>query len=120
MLCPRPKLGTRHCTSVYEIRRPAPQFFVPLALTATEAHPSVHRVPVRKGMLQLNGRMKISGGQFAAPACPHSFLEAMRAPSASERNFIQQKAGYTGPKPANVPKPQSVPAMTRSRPTMLA
>ena len=75
---------------------------------------------VKKGSLQLNGREKITGGQFAGPACPHSFFEAMRAPSASERIFIQQKAGNTGPKPANVPNPQSVPAITRSRPTTFA
>ena len=120
MLCPAPKSGMGHCTLVYKIRRPAPQTSVLPGRTVSGTRSSVNGMPVRKGSLQLNGRKKISGGQFAAPACPHSFFEAMRAPSASERNFIQQKAGNTGPKPANVPKPQSVPAMTRSRPTTLA
>ena len=31
--------------------------------------------------------------QFADPARPHSFLDAISAPSASERSFIQQKGG---------------------------
>ena len=35
-------------------------------------------------------------------------------------SFAQQMDGCTAPKPANVPKPQSVPAITRSLPTISA
>src|SRR5262245_23349520 len=49
--------------------------------------------------------------QFAE-ARPHNLADAMRAPSASDLSFIQQIDGCTGPKPAKVPKPQSVPAIT--------
>jgi hypothetical protein len=45
-------------------------------------------------------------------------LSASAAPSVSVRNFAQQMSGSIGPKPAQVPKPQSVPAITRSGPTM--
>ena len=48
---------------------------------------------------------------------PHRRSLAICAPSTSERNLSQATSGSTGPKPAKVPKPQSVPAMTRSRPT---
>ena len=51
---------------------------------------------------------------------PQSVLLAMRAPSAIAANFIYAISGSTGPKPAKVLKPQSLPAITRSRPTMLA
>ncbi len=40
------------------------------------------------------------------------------APAARLRNFSQTMSGSTTPKPAKVEKPQSVPAITRSRPTM--
>ena len=48
-----------------------------------------------------------------APARSASF-----APSAIAASLAQQIVGSMGPKPAQVPKPQSVPAMTRSAPTM--
>jgi len=41
---------------------------------------------------------------------------AMRAPSAIDSSLAKTISGSTAPNPANVEKPQSVPAMTRSRP----
>jgi folate-dependent phosphoribosylglycinamide formyltransferase PurN len=46
--------------------------------------------------------------------------EASRAPSASADIFAQATPGSTAACPTQVPKPQSVPAMTRSRPTSRA
>jgi hypothetical protein len=57
------------------------------------------------------------------PAAPQrqSWDDAIRAPSDSERNFAQAISGSTCRiDRANVAKPQSVPAMTRSRPTTSA
>src|SRR5262249_21463575 len=52
---------------------------------------------------------------------PHSRALAIAAPSASARNFAQTMLGATiGDAVAAVPKPQSLPAITRSRPTMPA
>ena len=39
----------------------------------------------------------------------------MRAPSAAAASFTQTTSSATYSRPANVPKPQSVPAITRSR-----
>jgi len=47
---------------------------------------------------------------------PQSRLVAMRAPSTMELNLAQ----HTSPWPTREPMPQSVPAITRSRPTILA
>ena len=59
-------------------------------------------------------------GDHAAFA-PHSFLLAIAAPSLSARNFAQTIESTTvGSARTAVPKPQSTPAMTRSRPTMSA
>jgi hypothetical protein len=51
---------------------------------------------------------------------PHNRRDAMAAPSASDRSLRYVTSGSTGPKPANVPKPQSLPAITRSRPSRSA
>jgi hypothetical protein len=48
--------------------------------------------------------------------CPHRVFVARRAPSAMAANFAQQIEGW----PTRVPRPQSVPASTFSRPTNLA
>ena len=59
----------------------------------------------------------------AAPdqaAAPHRCSEAILAPSAWDRNFAQVTLGTTTSIPAIVPNPQSVPAITLSRPTTSA
>ena len=55
-------------------------------------------------------------------ACPRyqSSFEASRAPSARLASFAQTMSGSTAAWPTQVPKPQSVPAMTFSRPTSRA
>src|SRR6185312_4413253 len=50
----------------------------------------------------------------------HSCFDASRAPSESEASFIHTILESTCSRPAKVPKPQSTPAMTFSRPTTLA
>ena len=50
----------------------------------------------------------------------HSLLLAISAPSANVFSLAQTISGSTTPKPAKVEKPQSVPAITRSRPIILA
>src|SRR5262249_52121653 len=47
----------------------------------------------------------------------HSSSDASRAPSLIDRNFAQTMLGAMIDMPAPVPKPQSLPAMTFSRPT---
>jgi hypothetical protein len=47
----------------------------------------------------------------------HNRSVAVRAPSTIEASFAQVMSGSTVSKPAKVAKPQSVPAMTFSRPT---
>ena len=51
---------------------------------------------------------------------PHRCAEAILAPSAWDRNFAQVTLGTTTSIPATVPNPQSVPAITLSRPTTSA
>jgi hypothetical protein len=53
-------------------------------------------------------------------AAPHRCSEAILAPSAWDRNFAQVTVGTTVSIPAMVPNPQSVPAITLSRPTTSA
>jgi hypothetical protein len=53
-------------------------------------------------------------------SAPHRCLEAIMAPSAWDRNFAQVTPGTTVSNPATVPNPQSVPAITLSRPTTSA
>ena len=62
------------------------------------------------------------GGGGGGPAYPlaNSLREAISAPSARLPSFAQAISASTAPKPAKVAKPQSVPAITRSRPTMSA
>jgi hypothetical protein len=47
-------------------------------------------------------------------------LLAMRAPSAIAANFAHTTSGSTAAWPTQVPNPQSLPAITFSRPTSLA
>ncbi len=62
-----------------------------------------------------------SPGPPPAAAQRQSWDDAIRAPSDSARNFAQAISGSTCRiERANVAKPQSVPAMTRSRPTTSA
>lgn len=67
-------------------------------------------------------RMMHEGASMGCTATqPQSTCEARRAPSAMERSFAHTMPGSTcGLLLANVPKPQSVPAMTFSRPTTSA
>src|ERR1700689_2213334 len=51
----------------------------------------------------------------AQPARPHNRRDAMRAPSAAAASFPQTISSATYSRPAKVPKPQSVPAITRPR-----
>src|SRR5579884_1580830 len=53
---------------------------------------------------------------LASYARPHRTLLARRAPSTKESNLAQQIDGW----PTRVPRPQSVPARTFSRPTRRA
>jgi hypothetical protein len=57
-----------------------------------------------------------------SPPYSHNFPDAIWAPSASARSLAQTMLSATigGALPTKVPKPQSTPAMTRSRPTMSA
>jgi hypothetical protein len=50
----------------------------------------------------------------------HRYAEAILAPSAWDRNFAHVTVGTTTSIPAAVPNPQSVPAITFSRPTTSA
>src|SRR5262245_41789638 len=50
----------------------------------------------------------------------HNSFDASRAPSASAASFIHTILESTCSRPAKVPKPQSTPAMTFSRPTTRA
>src|SRR5262249_33680077 len=52
-----------------------------------------------------------------AASAQNSRFDAIRAPSTSARSFAQATSGCTSSPAPEVPKPQSVPAMTRSRPT---
>ena len=63
-------------------------------------------------------RCGLECGLLGQPARDRSV--ARRAPSASEPSLAQQMSGSIAPKPAQVPKPQSVPAITRSGPTISA
>ena len=56
---------------------------------------------------------------FAARFAHNSF-DAIRAPSASAANFAHTMLSCTSSEPANVAKPQSDPAITLSRPAILA
>ena len=62
---------------------------------------------------------KGTAGRHAAVS-HHNCFDASRAPSASDASFIQTILVSTWTRPAKVPKPQSTPAMTLSRPTALA
>lgn len=63
----------------------------------------------------------VPGSQTPASGmAAHSSREASRAPSTSEPSLAQAMSGSTGVELANVAKPQSVPAITFSRPTTLA
>src|SRR5207245_7623109 len=53
----------------------------------------------------------------AMPSTYHSCCDAMRAPAAIDAILAHAICGSTAEEPAIVPKPQSVPAITFSRPT---
>src|SRR5262245_60853468 len=59
-------------------------------------------------------------GAHAASRRPHSSCVAILAPSASDLSFAHMMVGWTRCANGLCAKPQSVPAMTFSRPTMLA
>src|SRR5690606_28023347 len=75
---------------------------------------------VRRRLLARRIARRPSAMGVTAPRYPHSAREAIAAPSTSERSFLNAMSGSTRDVPANVPKPQSVPAITRSRPTISA
>jgi hypothetical protein len=58
-------------------------------------------------------------GPYSSP-CVRSSSVASRAPSASAWSLAQATLGATVVRPTNVPKPQSVPAMTFCAPTRCA
>ena len=59
-------------------------------------------------------------GRCGRQRAHHNCFDASLAPSASEASFIQTILVSTWTRPAKVPKPQSTPAMTLSRPTARA
>jgi hypothetical protein len=59
-------------------------------------------------------------GLAAASQCPQNSRVARRAPSAIAAILAHTTSGSTAAWPTQVPKPQSLPAMTFSRPTSLA
>ena len=74
--------------------------------------PALRRMRFRVRWLRSRPGMTESYAAFA-----HSCLDARRAPSASEASFIHTILLSTCTRPAKVPKPQSTPPMTFSRPT---
>src|SRR3569623_726798 len=87
------------------------------ALGSAPAHHMLERVTDGRCVVLAQDRKCFWGdghGQF-------SFSRSLTrsVPSRSDLSFSQTMSGSTVPKPAKVEKPQSVPAMTRSGPTML-
>ena len=86
-------------------------------------------VEPRRHQLALHRQVSVASPEFSdktarggyAAFAPHNFLLAIAAPSLSARNFAQTiESATVGSARTAVPKPQSTPAMTRSRPTMSA
>jgi hypothetical protein len=72
-------------------------------------------------VLRIPGPAACAGtGRVGQAAEPHRCAEAILAPSAWDRNLAQVTLGTTTSIPATVPNPQSVPAITLSRPTTSA
>src|SRR5215472_9500271 len=59
------------------------------------------------------------GTGYAAACVPHNVRVAIRAPSAKDFSFAHMIVGWTRRANGLCAKPQSVPAMTFSRPTIL-
>lgn len=92
--------------------------FVALSLVA-----ALYAAPVAAAVIvdSVRGRRSPAGNMTSAEPQRQSRSLAIRAPSASALNFAQTTDGTTGLSvQAKVAKPQSAPATTRSRPTMLA
>jgi len=90
------------------------------ASLAQETHPSARVGPQACYVRNMHPRPAYRKLKREAPSpghvLPQSFLDAMRAPSAIDRNFAQAIFGWA----TRPPRPQSVPAITFSRPTRFA
>jgi DNA-binding LacI/PurR family transcriptional regulator len=78
------------------------------------------RLKVHSCFLRTAGGWVTTTSHAAHVAAPQRYSEAILAPSAWERNLAQVTVGTTVSIPAIVPNPQSVPAITLSRPTTSA
>jgi hypothetical protein len=78
------------------------------------------RLKVRSCFLRTAGVWVTATPHAAHAAAPQRCSEAILAPCAWERNLAQVTVGTTVSIPAIVPNPQSVPAITLSRPTTSA
>src|SRR5262245_21332141 len=88
---------------------------------ADEAGPPVDH---RAEHIERQGLDRIDHGDCPLPVGrqlrPHSRRDARRAPSARAPSLAHTMVGWISSEPAKVAKPQSLPAITRSRPTTLA
>src|SRR5262245_7396203 len=80
----------------------------------------VEQIPHHAGKIRRPRQAAGVGGEDTVGASfhrylPHSRRDAMSAPWRTDLSFAQTTSSATHSRPANVPKPQSVPAMTRSR-----
>jgi hypothetical protein len=71
---------------------------------------------IRRQMRSMASQSPRSGARRFG--CDYPRREASAAPSTRLPNLAQTMSGSMTPKPAKVEKPQSVPAMTRSLPTI--
>ena len=81
----------------------------------SEAHPAGEADPGVEG-----GGVRQLAPAMSGPAAHHRAAEARRAPSTREESLAHTMEAGTFRPQAEVPKPQSVPATTRSRPTISA
>jgi hypothetical protein len=97
---------------------------LPIAVASVRYLPAVRTLDLELGHMPCH-RQRRPVHRYPQPSrdqatVPHRYSEAILAPSAWDRNFAQVTVGTTTSIPAIVPNPQSVPAITLSRPTTWA